>query len=229
MRHSFFTLLLCLSCYLSYSQSENPFMNDANGRPMYMRSEYRVQGSPFLYDDYCMSDITFMNGKVYPGIMTKLDFDQKTLIYKLDNGTELLVTTPIKKVKFYNCVIDGVAYGKRIFQGRNKALNDPTGSIYECIYDDSSASLLKYTSVTYNDSRGYGEATITRTFRKSIVYFAAVPGISDQLKKVDRNKPAIAALFGVNAAAVSKFIEEKKLKCKTDEDLVLVFRYYSTL
>jgi len=235
-RHLFSVTALLFSC-CCFSQSSfdmnvgggNTFANDINGRPMYLKTEYVADGSPYLYEDYCMAEITAMNGKVYSNVKAKINLQEKLLLYLLDNGEEMIMTSPIKKIKFYNYISNGTAYPERTFQSHLTALNAEGAAIYEVLAEDSAATLLKQITVTYNDSKGYGEATITRTFKKSEQYFAAIPSRSKELKKIEKNKSALAALFGSRAPVVSTYIEQKKLKCKSEEDLAEVFRYYCSL
>jgi|GEM_PF-692201 hypothetical protein len=207
----------------------NTFANDINGRPMYLKTEYIAEGSPYLYEEYCMTEVTLMDGKVYPNVKAKINLEEKLLLYTLDNGAEMIMTSPVKKIKFYNYVSNGVAYPERTFQGHLTALNAEGAAIYEVIAEDSAATLLKQITVTYNDSKGYGQATITRIFKKAENYFAAIPSQNKELRKVEKNKSALTSLFGSKAAAISAFIEQKKLKCKSEEDLTEVFRYYCSL
>lgn len=237
MTRFFLFIIVALSATAGFAQNNfdsnlnggNSFANDVNGRPLYLKTEYNADGSPYLYDEYCLADITAMNGKVYKNIKAKINLQEKLLLYRLDNGEEMVMTTPVKLIRFYSYINNGNAYGERTFIGHNGPMNGESTPIYELIYEDSAAALLKLISVSYTDSKGYGEATITRTFKKSNSYFAAVPPSSPQLQKIERNRSAVAALFGKQSAAVSQFINDKKLKCKSDEDLVAVFGYYGSL
>lgn len=205
------------------------FLNDFNGRPLYVKSDYVASGSPYLYDEYCMAEITAMNGKVYSNVKVKINLQEKLLLYMADNGAEMIMATPVKKIKFYNYVADGVAHPERTFQSHLAALNAEGAAIYEVLAQDSTATLLKQTVVSYIDTKGYGEAITTRVFKKNVSYFAAIPSQSIELQKVEKNKSALTALFGSKASVVTAYIDEKKLKCKSDEDLVEVFRYYYSL
>lgn len=229
------TALLFSCCCFSQSNFDlnasggNTFANDINGRPMYLKTEYIADGSPYLYEDYCMAEVTTMNGKVYSNVKTKINLQEKLLLYVLDNGTEMIMTSPVKRIRFYNYVSNGIAYPERTFRGHLTALNAEGAAIYEVLAEDSAATLLKQITVTYNDSKGYGEASITRTFKKAEHYFAAIPSQNKELRKVEKNKAALIALFGSKAASISTFIEQKKLKCKSDGDLTEVFHYYCSL
>lgn len=207
----------------------NAFANDINGRPMYLKTEYTADGSPYLYEEYCLAEVTMLTGKVYDNVRAKINLQEKLLIYPLDNGMEMILTSPILKIKFYSIVTQGTAFPERTFMGHGKALNDPGGEIYEVMYEDSASKLLKRVAISYTDSKGYGEATITRSFRRSTSYFAAVPSSGKELVKVEKDPKAVSALFGNKTAAIKSFIDQKKFKCKSEEELIEVFKYYGTL
>lgn len=228
-----FTLAITAFSQSSYlDQNTSPgvgFATDINGRPLYVKTEYLADGSPYLYEEYCLAEITSMNGKVYKNVKAKINLQEKQLLYMIDNGMEMVMTTPVKRIKFFNYINNGVAYPERVFESYLMALNAEGAPLYEVLTEDSAAILLKQTAVTFTDSKGYGEATITRTFKRKETYFAAIPSKSKELLKVEKNKTAIASLFGDKGAAVGAYITEKKLKCKSDEELVEIFRYYGSL
>ncbi|RYY19565.1 MAG: hypothetical protein EOO04_21755, partial [Chitinophagaceae bacterium] len=200
-----FSLGIMASAQSYFDQNISPgvgFASDVNGRPLYLKTEYNADGSPYLYEEYCMAEITAMNGKVYNNIKAKINLQDKLLLFTADNGQEMIMTSPIKKIKFFNYVSNGVAYPERTFQGHLTALNAEGAGIYEVLAEDSAATLLKLTTVNFHDSKGYGDATITRTFKKIETYFAAIPSKSKELRKVERNKSGVAELFGNKSAAV---------------------------
>lgn len=207
----------------------NAFANDINGRPMYLKTEYTADGSPYLYEEYCLAEVTLLTGKVYDNVRAKINLQEKLLIYPLDNGMEMILTSPISKIRFYSIITQGKAFPERTFKGYGKPLNDPGGEIYEVMYEDSASALLKRVAVTYTDSKAYGEATITRSFRRSTSYFAAVPSSGKELVKVEKDPKAVSALFGNKTATIKSFIDQKKFKCKSEDELIEVFKYYGTL
>ena len=207
----------------------NAFANDINGRPMYLKTEYTADGSPYLYEEYCLAEVTMLTGKVYDNVRAKINLQEKLLIYPLDNGMDMILTSPISKIKFYSIITQGKAFPERTFKGHGKALNDPGGEIYEVMYEDSASTLLKRVAVTYTDSKAYGEATITRSFRRSTSYFAVVPSSGKELVKVEKDPKRVSALFGGKMALVKNFIDQKKFRCKSEDELIEVFKYYGTL
>jgi hypothetical protein len=220
-------LLLFLITSIVQGQSSNPFMSDANGKPLYLRTTYTAEGSPYFYDDYCFAELTGANGKIYSDVKVKLDLTDRSVIYLTESGDEMMATTPITRIKFMSFIYNGTAYGETVLQGFPTALNAADGKVYQ-VLEDGKTKLLKELEVTYTDNKRYGEATITRVFKRKETCFALLENTTD-LKKVEKNKTAVVALFERKQQQVSNYIETQKLKCKNEQDLIQVFRYYNSL
>lgn len=178
-------------------------------------------------EEYTEAEITLMNGKVYPDVKAKFNLLDRELTFQNEKNEELICTSPIKSIRFFSSIVNGVHYDEIKIASIDTALNTPEAPIYQ-ILEDGNARLLKHLSVVYTDQKRYGEATITRIFKKKEQYLAKLPD-SAELKKVDRNKSDLAILFGKKQVQVSSYIETNKLKCKSDEDLIRVFKYYNSL
>lgn len=203
-------------------------MNDANGRPLYQRTEYIAEGTPYLYDEYCFSEITTVSGRIYTDVKVKINLLEKFVVYMADNGDEMIATMPISRIRLMNFVSNGKAHGEKLLESvNNAAMNAPDGKIFEVI-ENGKAKLLKELTVTYNDDKKYGEATITRVFTKNERLFALLENTTEP-KKIEKNKTAIIDLFGAKKELIRSFIEGRQLKCKTEEELAQVFRYYNSI
>lgn len=220
-------LFLVFSFLESTAQGANPFMTDAASRPLFLRTNYIAEGSPYLFEDYKLAEVTLENDKVYPNIKAKFNLVERELVYMDDNGEEMVATTPVKSIRFFSAVINGSLQSETILVGDDKPINTASNDIF-ILLADGKGKLMKKISVTYTDQKKYGEATITRTFRRKETNYAKMPD-SKELTKVEKNKSDILVLFGKKQAQVSNFIEQNNLKCKSDEDLIQVFKYYNSL
>lgn len=210
--------------------SGRPMMADADGKPLYLKSSYTAEGSPFIYDEYSDADITLTSGQVYVDQKVKVNLLDKYFLYKTADGVEMEITAPIRSIRFHSIGTGDVKIRQeRTLEGFGQALNAPGAPIYEVVTKDSSAALLKQIIVTYIDVKPYGEVNTTRKFKHAETYFAAIPPGNKELKKIEKSKTGVAALFGSRSSAVTAFINQKKLKCKSEEELVEVFKYYGTL
>ena len=223
-------LFVVSACFygVTFSQdNSNPFMADADGRPLYQKTEYIAEGSPYFYDEYCMAEVVAMNGKVYPNIKVKVNLIEKLILYMADDGTEMIAAILIHKIKFTDFLFDGVAHAATTLQSINGALNSADGQICQ-VLEEGAARLLTQITVTYSDKKGYGEATITRAFSQKKIYFAMVPEEPVVMKRIEKNKASVEALFGNKKELIHSYIEKEKLGCRSEEDLIKIFRYYNS-
>jgi hypothetical protein len=221
------SLLFVFYSSATFSQ-ENPFMNDGNGRPLYMRTSYVAEGSPYLSEEYRPADITSMNDKVYKQVRVRVNFVESQVEYLTDDGQEMIALLPIKKITFPFFTSDGKTTNNFTLQGIGTPMNVAASKIYQLL-DSGKCSLLKEIRISYKDEKRYGEATITRTFKKSEAFVALLSTEATTVRKFDRNTNAVTSLFGDQQAKVSSFIDQRKLNCKSETDLTTIFQYYNSL
>ncbi|HEX2629853.1 MAG TPA: hypothetical protein VHM26_12595 [Chitinophagaceae bacterium] len=206
----------------------NSFANDINGRPLYLKTEYRAEGSPYYYDDYSYADITSLEGKVYKAVLVKLDLVENLILYKTEDGKEMIASTPLKKIRFYSSVIGEKMHPGITLETIGGAINAEKAKVFE-VLAEGKAKLLKQVSVTYSDDKLYGESTITRKFKRATGYYSVVGGSEAEPKKLTRSKPAIIELFSSQKDSVRNYIDDHKLDCKSEEDLIKIFEYYQKI
>jgi hypothetical protein len=227
-----FSFLFALPASAQNDQSNlaggNSFANDINGRPLYLKTEYRAEGSPYYYDEYSYADITTVDGKVYKSVLVKLDLVENLVLYKMEDGKEMIATTPLKKVSFYSSVIGEKMHPAITLETVGGSINIEKAKVYE-VLADGKTKLLKQISITYSDDKQYGESTITRKFKRSSGYYSLTAGIDAEPKKLTRSKTAILELFSSQKDSVRNYIEQHKLDCKSEKDLVKIFEYYQKI
>jgi len=226
-------LLLLVTCWgMAYGQPDNinnnAFWNDANGRPLKINVDFRVEGSPFYYEEYCQADVYMANGKKYENVRVKLNLVENDLLFKTDKNEEMIVTSAVNKIKFYNYTYQGVFKEEITLISFKPVLNEKGTDIFELL-DDGTAKLVKKVDVNFTDNKPYNEATITRTYNRTETLYALMPGNNQELIKVQKNKTGILELFADNYNKIATYIDEGKLKCKTEKDIIQVFQYYNSL
>jgi len=226
-------LLLMMVCQLSHAQSSRAvfdysnaqqFMNDANGRPLYIHTEYEVEGTPFFSDDYCTANLKVRKGKTYANIKVKLNLQENLVIYDAGDGKEMAATSPIEKIEFMHC--NDPAKNKTLLSGF-PAIDGQNESSFYLLLDSGQTTLLKYIKVNSHDTKYYNNPNTTRVFEQKELYYTYVPGKG--ISKLNRDTDAVLSLFGNKNAAVGSFIAKNDLKCRREEDLVKVFSYYNSL
>jgi hypothetical protein len=220
-------LLLILTWPVLANSQINPFHNDQSARLVYKKSEeLNMEGSPFLYDEYLPAEITLVHGGVFPGIKVKLNIVDNELQFLTDDGREMATPSPVKSIKFERPKEDGSGTEQMIIESNGAALNAAGSPVYQLLADGN-ARLLKQIEISFSDTRKYPEGTMVRVFKKKTFYFAAMP--DQPAKKFDKGKSNVLALFPAKQQEISSFIESQKLNCKTEDDIIKVFKYYNTL
>ena len=207
------------------AQQQNPFMNDANGRPMFWGSQYVADGSPYLREEYNWAEVTTVEGKVYRDIRIKFNLMDRVVQYLGDDGKEMIATLPVKSIKFPVIPAESGTISIML-SSVNGALNTPDAAIYE-VLDSGKVTLLKKISVTYRDEKKYSEAVITRHFDRQETYYILTP--DGQLNKLEKNRSFITSMLLDKKTEVEQYIDSNKLKCKTLKDLQMIVEYYNSL
>jgi hypothetical protein len=215
-------LLLAL-CFNGFAQS-NPFMNDANGRPLYTGTTYKSEGSPYYFDQYMPAEVTSLEGKVYKDIKVKINLVVNELSFMTAEGKEMVAVLPIKKVKFLYAAEgqDGIG---RVLESYGQPINSPNTPVYE-VMDTGRCTLLKLVKVTYRDSKEFNQATTVRVFQHTESFHVLWAG--GKIEKLGAGKE-VAALFKDKEALVRAYIETNKLKCRSAADYRKVVGYYNSL
>ncbi len=211
--------------YTATALAQNPFMADANGRPMYLKNEYAVEGSPYFNEQYQLAEITSTAGKVYPNIQVKVNLSENEVLYLADDGKEMIASIAIKKIRFIKFVSkEGIA--DKVLESFGQPMNTPKNPVYD-VLEAGKATLLKQIKVSFQDNRRFNEASITRTFQRTEIFHVLLP--DGKIQKLGSGKDEIISLLPDKKAEVSAFIDEKRLKCRNVDDYRKVIAYYNSL
>jgi len=200
------------------------FMNDGNGRPLFVHNEFEIQGTPFYYDDYCVANLKVRRGKTYTGIKVKLNLQENLVIYDAGDGKEMAASSPIDRIEFIYC--SDPAKNKVVVSGY-PAVDKQDESSFYVLLDSGKVSLLKYIMVNYRDTKNYGSANTTRVFDQKELYYTYVPGKG--MARLLKDNAAVLLLLNNKKTALEKFMAANDIKCRREDDLVKVFAYYNSL
>ncbi|MBC7851466.1 MAG: hypothetical protein H7Y31_17110 [Chitinophagaceae bacterium] len=226
--------ILCLAFFIgntAYGQSNmdnNAFWNDANGRPLKINTGFRVEGTPFYNELYCLADVVMMNGRIYKGIKVKFNLADNNLIFVTNSGEEMAAASPVRSVTFHNYAENNIFRERVNLTSFSTALNQPGAEIYEVLVD-TGLKLMKKIQVTYADAKPYNEATITRTYNRKEVLYALPSGPDTKAIKISRNANDLLPLFGDKQSEMKVYLRENKVNFKSDQDLQRIFEYYNSL
>jgi len=229
---SFVCILVMLFPFLSSGQGQrlqfmnenNSFLNDANGRPMLLHSEYLIEGSPFFNQDYCTANLKVRNGKYYQGVQVKLNLQENLVIYHTGDGKEMAAITPIEKIVFVNCA--DPSKNQVLLSGFPPVDGETVNSFY-VLLDSGHVTLLKRIGVNYRDVKYYGSNQTTRVFEQKEMLYAYQP--AKGMIRLAKEEAAVLSLLSDQRKAVQTFLTANDLKCRKETDLVKIIQFYNAL
>ncbi len=230
-----FTLLMTiisnLPAQVTMDSGLNGFWNDVNGMPLKMTTAFNVEGSPYFDDNYLLADIVFLNGKKYQDIKAKINLETNELIVLNSKNEAMIVGAPIKELILKAYPRDGkiIPVVLRGVGSVNGAINAKDAKIVEVLQDGDNFKLYRSYVISYNDSKAYGDASLTRKYNKNISFYGYSLNNEKRLERLGKNKNVIVAFFGMKKDQVKNFIDQNKLSLKSDDDLIQVFEFANTL
>ena len=209
---------------LRFMKESNTFLEDLNGRPLMLHSGYLIEGTPFFSREYCTANLKVRNGKSYNGIKVKINLQENLVIYDAGDGKEMAAITPIEKIVFFNCA--DPSRNQILLSGFPPVDGHGTNSFY-VLLDSGRIMLLKHMGVNYHDVKYYGSNQVTRVFEQKESFYVYQPGKG--MTGFVREAGAVLSLLSDQRNAVQTFLTANELKCRKEEDLVKVFRFYNSL
>lgn len=202
------------------------FMQDILGKPVYLRVEYNVEGTPFYPAEYFSADIYIRNGKIYTGVPVKFNLLENLLLYKQEDGKEMSATSPISRVVFTdtskNWTMNNV-----IFENGFPSIDKQNENTYYEVLDSGKVRLLKCRTVNFTDKKYYGQASMTRVFEQSESYYVYLP--ERKMKKMEKGVEFFQSVFTDKKEELIRYIEVQKLKCRKESDWKKAIAYYNSL
>ena len=230
----FFLIAQVSCCFIAISQARTTatgtynqsleLMTDVSGKPMYLKVNYNIDGSPFYPEDYYRASLYTRGGKVYEGINVKFNMMDNLLVMKLDDETELVAVSPITRVLFTDSVRIGML--NTVFEKGFPPVGQQTEQTYYEVLDSGRVKLLKQRSATYTDKKDYGQASITRVFEIKESYFLFFDG---KMNKLTGGKDGLLALIPEKKEELNQYLVDNNLKCRKENELSLAIAFYNSL
>jgi hypothetical protein len=200
------------------------FMNDANGRPILLHTEYEIEGTPFYNELYCTARLTLRNGKSYSEVPVKINLLTKQVIYKDAKGNEMEATSAIERVEWEGC---GEDVTRTIMVCGYPAVDKQDEKDFYVLLDSGKVQLLKYVQILYHDVKPYGSPNTTRVFERKEKYYVYKPGSG--MQKLNNSVESVLNLLTDKRGEMTKYINTNGLRCRRQEELAQVFSYYNRL
>ena len=227
MRSLITILLLCLTLgAVAQRDQSNPFLNDANGRPLFWGANYVSEGSPFFLEQYNFAVILLANGESYSEVKVKYNLQEHWVQYQTEDGKEMMSLSAIKKIYFGPMVLPDGVFENVTLEAVNGLLNDKKADIYQ-VLDSGRISWMRKLTVTYSDIQRYSEATITRQFVRTEIDYIRKPDGS--LVKMEKNREFFTGLMSDHQQEINTWLDQHMISFKKTQDLLGLIRYYNSL
>jgi len=217
--------IMVIGQFSAQSQEAATFVRNQRGDQFFNKSNLTMEGSPYYPYQFCAANIKVANGNLYQKPKVRLGLIDNLVYYLADDTTELVVGMPVEKIEFTNCV-EGIKIFSTTFQSGFPAVDKQTEATFYQVLDTGNAKLLKHLLVTYTDDKPYNSASITRVFKTTETLYANAGG---KMVKLNKGKESVINALQDKKAQVEAFINSKGLKCKKEEDVLMVFNYYNSL
>lgn len=194
-----------------------PNMQDISGKVILINKLSEIEGSVFYKDSYLPATLTLENGVLITGKSVKLNLQNNAVYYLDTNGSELEAISKIKRIEFVE--------SKVIFENGFPSVENQNAQTYYQLLIKGNASLLQCTKFSEGEYKPYNATVSIKRIDKVFELY----GVSSKAISRLTNQDDVFALLSDKTKEVSKFILEKKIKCKKQSDFETIVKYYNTL
>ena len=185
-----------------------------------------VQGTPYLNEDWQSGLLKVSAEKSFR--LSKMRFNalQNQVEYQyLENVYE--PTTEFDSF-ILNDRNDEGQVQERHFKKGFAAIDENTDKTFYEVLHDGQTKLLAKTFIRINE---YAEPLSTnrvKRFAKVVVLYLYLP-TTNQLVKIKKDKKSVLEAFNSSTDALTQFVSEKKLKLRSEKEIITLCSYYDTL
>jgi hypothetical protein len=181
-----------------------------------------IKGSPYLYDEWRPSLITYANGLQLKNVPLKFDlYNHKPLFLRNDSIFEFV--QDVWAFVIYNPGGDSV-----IFRNGFPAEGNISPATYLEVMEEGKLVLLRHQVKGKTETKGYGSATPVTEFSlaPSMLYLLQ----NNALRRLKKNdEEAMKIIMTRDWEMVSGYIKQKKLGLRKDEDIASIIHHYNGL
>jgi hypothetical protein len=194
-----------------------------NGEPFSMAKYVKVvEGSPFFDDSLMKGRLETAEGKIYEGLLLRIDLLENAIHFIARDGREMIVTTPIAKLLLRDSVS-----GKE-YDFVHSSFLQTSGTVEPGWYQvltSGPAIMYKHILKTMQEQRPYNSATTEQTIRTSGQYFLLANSTFSRVKKLKE----LPDLLQDKKTELDTYISSQGLSGKLDADYAAVVSYYNGL
>ncbi len=192
--------------------------SDINSIPLREKAYAKMEGSPYLNDQWIKGTVTFQDGKTAKNVDLKFDQVQGFLVFKNDLGHEFMFVTPVKEFEL-------PLIGKfRSGFPPSKGTNEKT---FFKVLNDGETKLLKSQVKNILETKAFYSGVVEKTVVEEIKFY--ILKSDNKLVLLKNDKKSLLSELKNKESELEKYIRNQNLSVKNEEDLVNLFAYYNSL
>jgi hypothetical protein len=184
------------------------YFHDIAGTPFFPRTYTDVNGTPYLFDDFEISNITLFKGDVLKGVKVNFNLITDELLY-LDEKGSTMVASPL--------VVKAVETSTRKFiptQAKN--------AFWEVASTEGKAMLIRINTKRIVETKAFNSATAEKNFVFSDSYAVLVGTQLTEVKSVND-------LYEVLGDSLKDFAKTEKLRPKSVSSWIKIVDHYNSI
>jgi len=182
-----------------------------------------IKGTAYLYPMWNAGTLTDKSGKVYSNLLLKYD-TYKDQVEMNQDGQVFEISTvlyPKFTLSFVQPTTNNVI--KHVFSAAYAVDGFPKMSYFELLFEGRLTLIKKYkTSFVEENVSGYGTGGVQKSFQSKTIYFVVEDGVTKEIKS---NKKSVLEVFPEQSSVIETFLKEKKMKIKSETDLVQIIQF----
>lgn len=214
--------IICLLYFSASSQTNAQLIQNDQGAPFLGINYTDVKGHPYLFENWTEGTVKLSNGKSYTNVQLKYNLLRDELFFK-DIKTDQLLAFVIAVVEFK---LNDKEINSILYRNGYKAIDDNTEKSYYQVLFDGGTQLLKRTSKKINEEKPFNSASTIKSFEVLNFYYISN---NNTLIRIRKDKKSILAALANHGSALEKYLQEKSLNLKNEEDLIQFIQYYNSL
>ena len=196
-----------------YTVGGNPFVNVKFARV--------VEGTPFFVEHWTKGTVITLNNEKFTDIEMRVNLADNQIHY-MKNGIEY-----VSDRRFREIILDDMKEGKRYsFKPGYPGVPHATDKTFFQVLADGNVTLLKQIRKVVSDRAVYGAATVEQVIGNVEVLYIYKDGNMIKLKK---EKESILEPLVDQKQKLDEFIQQNKLKFKSEDDIVKLVTFYNSL
>jgi hypothetical protein len=224
MKKSFLIASL-LTASIYTTQAQFKVSQDLNGVPIGTKLSNDITGSVYLYEDFTRGHVLQSDNVYYNNMELRYDLLTDRVTFRNKDNVELAFKNPIKEFQ----LIEPKKLPPNFLTFKNgfPSVGDFTAQTYYMVLNNTGKVVaLKKLKKTIVESTPYGAAKSQKSVAATELYFIFNNGVMTKIKK---DKNSIINTLGTNKEELSKFISEKKLTFRSEEDIRTIMNFYNSL